>query len=167
MTASEFYEGREQSLVKHLILQHYLERFAYIIGRHWRSISYIDCFAGSWKSRSEEYDDTSFAIAIRELTRARAELTKGNDPNVKLQALRAFFLELNSTAYAELQHFASKVSDVQIQTKNASLEDSISDIQKFVREGGTSRSCSSIRLGGPVSLSTSYGHYCNCNPAKC
>jgi len=35
MDEANLYEGREQTLVKHLILSKYLERFAIIIGFNW------------------------------------------------------------------------------------------------------------------------------------
>jgi len=58
MDEANLYEGREQTLVKHLILSKYLERFAIIIGFNWPSITYVDCFSGPWKSRSEETSKT-------------------------------------------------------------------------------------------------------------
>ena len=69
MSDDVLYEGREQSLVKHLILRRYLRRFAFIIGSHWSSITYVDCFSGPWRSRSDQFADTSFGIAIHELRR--------------------------------------------------------------------------------------------------
>jgi hypothetical protein len=42
MSKEEHYEGREQTLIKHFILRHYLERFAHIIGSRWSTLSYID-----------------------------------------------------------------------------------------------------------------------------
>lgn len=47
MSDTHLYEGREQTLVKHLILGKYLERFAIIIGFNWASITYVDCFSGT------------------------------------------------------------------------------------------------------------------------
>lgn len=46
MANEETYRGREQTLVKHFILRQYLKRFAHIVGSHWDSITYVDCFAG-------------------------------------------------------------------------------------------------------------------------
>lgn len=34
MLPDEFYKGREQSYVKHFVLEKYLERLAYIVGYH-------------------------------------------------------------------------------------------------------------------------------------
>lgn len=129
----DLYEGREQSLVKHLILKRYLLRFALIIGRNWRSITYVDCFSGPWKSKSESYKDTSFSIAIGQLREARNRLSK---EGIKIQ-IRAFFIERDSSAYAQLREFAGQISDIEISTRNAELEDSVSEIRDFVGAGDT------------------------------
>jgi len=70
----ELYRDREQSYVKHVILRTYLERFAHIIGSWADSITYVDCFSGPWQTKSEEFRDTSFGIAIDELRKARQNL---------------------------------------------------------------------------------------------
>ena len=41
MSNGGLYAGREQTLVKHLILQKYLERFAYIVGSHLDVLTYV------------------------------------------------------------------------------------------------------------------------------
>jgi three-Cys-motif partner protein len=51
MSRNENYDGREQSLVKHFILEKYLQRFAHIIGSWANTITYIDCFSGPWKPK--------------------------------------------------------------------------------------------------------------------
>ncbi len=122
------YEGREQSGVKHLILQRYLLRFALITGRNWRSITYVDCFSGPWKSQSEKYDDTSFAIAIQQLRDARAQLAKSG---IKID-LRAFFIEDNSQSFAQLEQYVGQIDDVEIEVRNRKLEDSVDEICRFV-----------------------------------
>jgi len=134
MSNGELYEGREQTLVKHFILQKYLERFAYIVGSHWDVLTYVDCFSGPWNARSEKFDDSSFAIALKELRNARDTLAKQRRRNIQL---RCFFLEKNRAAYAKLKEFADTVKDAKIETRNATLEESIPDIVDFVRRGGS------------------------------
>src|SRR5271166_1740692 len=101
------YEGREQSLVKHFILSKYLEQFALIVGFHWKCISYIDCFAGPWNVRSDELNDSSFAIALNELRKARTIL---NEHGKELK-IRCMFLEKDASAYTRLRQFATSVKD--------------------------------------------------------
>lgn len=133
MSNEELYTGREQTLVKHFILQKYLSRFAHIVGGHKDVLTYVDCFSGPWNVRSENFHDSSFVIALNELRNARdTHAQRGH--SVKL---RCFFLEKNRAAYARLKQFADGVSDAKIETRNATLEESIGDIVDFVRLGGT------------------------------
>jgi three-Cys-motif partner protein len=130
MDEANLYEGREQTLVKHLILSKYLERFAIIIGFNWPSITYVDCFSGPWKSRSEELKDTSFSIALGELRKAReVHRKRGNDLR-----LRSFFLEKSPSTYARLKRFSDEITDVEIKTHNGELETSVDAIIHFVKQ---------------------------------
>ena len=123
------YDGREQSLVKHLILKRYLLRFSLIIGRKWDSITYVDGFSGPWNSQSDGYADTSFAIALQQLRDAREELaTAGIDLK-----LRAFFIEENPRAFAQLKEHVDNITDVEIEIRNGTLEASIGDICSFIQ----------------------------------
>lgn len=135
MTEDNLYEGREQTLVKHFILRRYLERFAHIIGYSWDSITYVDCFSGPWQSRSKDYSDTSFAIAIQQLRLARDHLRdRGKD-----LVIRCLFLEKNKKAYRQLENYAKQFQgDIEIQPVNAELEVSISDIVDFVKKSPAS-----------------------------
>lgn len=130
MTSDSLYHGREQSQVKHLILQRYLERFAFIIGSWSDSITYIDCFSGPWESRSENYEDTSFVIAIGELRKARDQLAV-NRPPVEL---RCCFIEEDKAAFEKLNKFAATVNDIEVKTLNGKLEECIGEIVKFVTQ---------------------------------
>ena len=133
MSNDELYAGREQTLVKHFILQKYLERFAYIVGSRWDVLTYVDCFSGPWNVRSETFEDSSFAIALKELRNAKDALAEKPGRNVQL---RCFFLEKNPTAFAKLEEFAKSVKDAKIETRNATLEESVVNITDFVRRGG-------------------------------
>lgn len=133
MNEGDLYAGREQTLVKHFILEHYLERFAHIVGSAWDAITYVDCFSGPWNARSERLEDSSFAVALSRLQAARAnladlKLARGRPP----LELRCFFLEKDPAAFAKLREFATGVRDAEIRTKNATLEESISDIVAFI-----------------------------------
>src|SRR5262249_37873091 len=132
MSDEELYVGREQTLVKHFILRKYLERFAHIIGSHWDSITYVDCFSGPWNVRSPEFRDSSFGIALEELRKARqAHRERGRDVT-----LRCLFLEKHPESYARLREFADQVADAEVRTRNLELESAIGDIIDFVRAGG-------------------------------
>jgi three-Cys-motif partner protein len=132
MSEESLYSGREQTLIKHFILQQYLKRFAHIIGFHWQTITYVDCFSGPWNVRSNELKDSSFAIALDELRAAKkTHLAKGKTLN-----LRCMFLEKDPTAYSRLKEFADGITDVQVETRNKELSQAIDDVLGFIRDGG-------------------------------
>ena len=135
MSGEELYLGREQTLVKHLILSKYLERFAHKVGTKWDCITYVDCFAGPWNVQSSDLRDSSFSIAIHELKRARETHKKrGHDLRLRCQ-----FLEKDPSAYEQLRKYSLEVSSdsgIEIATRNAEFSDSIDDILSFVRNGG-------------------------------
>ncbi len=132
MAQDKDYIGREQSQVKHYILRHYLERFAHIIGTTWNTVTYVDCFSGPWASKAPDLSDTSFAIALGELRKARQTLAQqGKSLNI-----RCLFLEENTRAHARLEEYAAGQTDADVETRNASMLDSITDILNFIRGGG-------------------------------
>jgi three-Cys-motif partner protein len=132
MIDEDIYDRREQTGVKHFILRHYLERFAHIVGSYWNSITYIDGFAGPWNARSLDLQDSSFAIALDELRKARST----HEQHGKHVRLRCFFLEQNKKAFAQLDAFAKSTKDVEVAARNSSFENSIKDILAFIRRGG-------------------------------
>jgi three-Cys-motif partner protein len=133
LSNGDFYIDREQTQVKHIILENYLERFAIIVGSRWDTITYVDCFSGPWKVKSEKFEDSSFAIALEQLRKARDIHKKQTGKTLKL---RCFFLEKTPSAYAKLKQFVDQQDDVKIETKNKKLENAIQDILNFVRDGG-------------------------------
>lgn len=126
------YMGREQTLVKHIILQRYLLRLAVIVGSWAEAVTYVDCFSGPWENKSADYSDTSFGIAVQELRKAQDELFKQS----KSPRFRCFFLERDKKAFAKLQSFCSKVSGLEAVPRNSDLEHSVTEIQNFYRQGG-------------------------------
>ncbi len=133
MPKYDLYVGREQTLVKHFILREYLQRFAHIIGFHWNTITYVDCFSGPWQSQSEDLADTSFSIALSELRKAR-ETHKRRGKNLNLRCL---FLEKDAAAFARLSNFAGTVPDVTVLTLNCDLADAVPEILRFIQQGGS------------------------------
>lgn len=134
MSEADLYTGREQTLVKHYILQHYLERFAIIIGTHRDTLTYVDCFSGPWNVQSEDFKDSSFSIALEQLRKARKV---HHERTGRSLSLRCLFLEKTRSAFTKLQRFTDKIADVKIELHKAKLEDAIPLILKFVKEGGS------------------------------
>ena len=128
----QWYLGREQTLVKHTILKRYLLRLAVIVGTWTDAITYIDCFSGPWESKTEDYSDTSFGIAVQELKKAQTELAKqGKNPR-----FRCFFLEKDKKPFVELDAFCKSVSGIEAEAKNNILEKAVPDILGFYKQGG-------------------------------
>lgn len=133
MTEPDLYSGRGQTLVKHSILRKYLERFAHkvcSVGSRWDSITYVDCFSGPWQEQSEQFEDTSFSIALSELQKARETLSVQG----KAIRIRCFFLEKDPAAYAKLKGFSDAIPGAEIKTVNSTFEEAIPDILAFVKQ---------------------------------
>jgi three-Cys-motif partner protein len=98
------YLNREQTEAKHYILKNYLRTMANkIFEGGFDSLAYIDGFSGPWKSATEDYSDTSFMIALRELQAVVDQyLQRG-----KSKKIRCFFVEENKTAFQEMQQAVS------------------------------------------------------------
>lgn len=107
MEPLETYRGREQTFIKHDLLKAYLERLFMIVGRHQGTICYVDCFAGPWKSNSDDLRDTSIAISLGIIRKCRDGLLK-NGKNVRFRAL---FVEKSKSAFRKLETYLESRKD--------------------------------------------------------
>ena len=66
------YIGREQALIKHHVLEKYLEKLTAIlaVSNAVFEFTYVDCFAGPWQA-DEQMHSTSIAISLRVLERCK------------------------------------------------------------------------------------------------
>ena len=97
------------------------------------TITYVDGFSGPWNVVSEDFSDSSFAIALTELRKAR-EVYRTKNRTVKL---RGFFVEKNRTAYKKLKAFSQAVTDAEVATRLGTFEAAIPEVVEFVRQGGS------------------------------
>jgi three-Cys-motif partner protein len=104
------YAGREQSYVKHVFLERYLEALIFKTASIYNHIAYVDGFAGPWQSANERFADTSFGIALNALRRAK-ETWKNSNRNVRMTA---FLVEQHPRAYAQLSTIQPRFPDIQI-----------------------------------------------------
>lgn len=124
------YEDREQTEVKHRILERYLEAFAPIVGSWAADIAYVDCLAGPWRSASPTLTDTSFARAIGTLRQARLALRlRGKTPS-----FRCLLIELDVVAFRRLEEYGAAVEDVEVTTKHWDFAAHIPEIVAFAKE---------------------------------
>src|ERR1700737_5004137 len=109
------YAGREQSYVKHVFLERYLEALIFKTASKYNHIVYVDGFAGPWQSANEQFEDTSFGIALNALRRAKQTWKK----NGRLVTMTALLVEQNPAAYARLTTIPPKYPDITIKTYEA------------------------------------------------
>ena len=127
----EAYFEREQSAVKQYILREYLLPFALIIGT-FSDISYVDCCAGPWQSRADNYADTSFAGAINSLVNAKRILGEaGHAPRIS-----CLFIEQNESAYRQLKEFCEAIRDVEAVPLQGNFTQKIPEIKQFLQNHG-------------------------------
>jgi three-Cys-motif partner protein len=103
------YEGREQTYLKHRVLQEYLRPWAHKLGSLAKfgrtKLWYVDCFAGPWENADEELRDTSIAIGLMELRTAAATWRNQGGHKVDLGAI---FVEKNEKSFAALSKYLEK-----------------------------------------------------------
>jgi three-Cys-motif partner protein len=130
MKPAEYYVGREQTYVKHLFLEKYLVRVAYNIFSFKSDFVYIDGFSGPWKSEDEEYNDTSFMIALNALN----EVQKGMQARGKRTTVRCLFVEKHPRRYAELEQAVQglRFQDIYVETRCGEFEQLIPEIINFI-----------------------------------
>jgi len=95
----EHYKNREQTYVKHFVLNYYLETVAFHIGFVQPDFVYVDCFSGPWHNNdTNEFADTSIRIALDKLN----YVANGLKEQRRRPRMRAIFVEENPTAYSVL-----------------------------------------------------------------
>lgn len=126
------YTGREQTKAKHFILRHYLEALAYKVLR-FSDIAYVDGFSGPWETRTEDFSDSSFMIAIDVLQAAQRKISQQLGSR---RRIRCFFSEVNADAFHRLQMavapFHRPDEQFEIRAHLGKFEDAIGEIQAFI-----------------------------------
>jgi three-Cys-motif partner protein len=126
------YSDREQTQAKHFILRRYLQALAFKV-LTFQDITYVDGFSGPWKTKTENFSDSSFMIAISVLLDAQKRYLERTGVSRKI---RCFFSEADREAFGHLEQavarFHSPMKDFEIKTYFGKFEDTVSEIQKFV-----------------------------------
>jgi three-Cys-motif partner protein len=128
MVALADYAGREQSYVKHVFLENYLEALVHKTASAYPHIVYIDGFAGPWQSANERFEDTSFGIALNALRQAK-ESWKQMRRNVRMSA---HLVERDATAYGRLAEVPKRFPDVSVSTYSGDFVRLIPTILKVI-----------------------------------
>jgi three-Cys-motif partner protein len=131
---SDPYLGREQTKAKHFILRHYLQALAFKVLR-FSDITYVDGFSGPWDTRTEDFSDSSFMIAMTVLKDAQRIIVE--QEHVR-RRIRCFFSESNPETFAQLQAavspFHAPEEGFEIKTYCGEFQDAVAEIQEFVAD---------------------------------
>lgn len=134
LTVPEIYQGREPALIKHTLLESYLETLVLTIGMGAKGearpeICYVDCFAGPWGSDDENLDGTSIALSLKTLAGCKAKLASlGVDAR-----MRALFIERDKTTFQRLSNFLTRSAPKEVESDclSGDFVDLRSDILKW------------------------------------
>lgn len=104
------YQGREQSFLKHRVLQEYLLGWGLKLGSLARGrrvrLCYVDGFAGPWKAKSAALEDTSIAIGLGAL---EAAVKTWSEHGAQFD-VEAAFVEKDDAAFGELEKYLNSRS---------------------------------------------------------
>lgn len=105
MQIPEQYKGREQSYLKHRVLEEYLLAWGHKLGslaqRRRVRLCYVDGFAGPWQAKDADLADTSIAIGLGAL---EAAASTWRDKGFPID-VDAFFVEKDPRSFKDLQRF--------------------------------------------------------------
>ena len=126
------YFGREQTKAKHFILKNYLQALAFKV-LTFSDITYVDGFSGPWETRTENFINSSFMIAISVLLDAQKKLLEQREIR---RRIRCFFSEQDSEAFTQLElavaPFHRPEEGFEIKTYCGKFEDAVNTIQSFI-----------------------------------
>lgn len=128
---NEFYFRREQSQIKHEVLRKYLERFTIIVGKGYEGITYVDGFSGPWNSVAQDFEDSSFSIAVAQLREARQKIRDTFKKDIRIKCI---FLEEDGGAFSQLDAFARRQTDMEIVPLNMKFEEGVPDVVRMIKE---------------------------------
>jgi three-Cys-motif partner protein len=126
------YAGREQTQAKHFILKGYLEGLAFKV-LTFSDLTFVDGFCGPWKTKTENFSDSSFMIAIKVLKDAQQKIFERAG---KRRRIRLFLSETDSLAFQQLAKATAQFNDpenrFEIKTFHGRFEDAIDDMNAFI-----------------------------------
>ena len=128
MLDPRWYEGREQALVKHTFLDTYMPAQIPKIVSWADEFTYVDLFAGPWQSKSGDYSDTSFGIALRRMTEAKATQAKLG----RKVRMVAHLVEKDANNYAELIEAVKRFPEVETRCYPGVAEQHAATIAKLI-----------------------------------
>ncbi len=129
---TDTYSGREQTQAKHFILKRYLQALAFKV-LTFSDITYVDGFSGPWETKTENFSDSSFMIAISVLQDAQRQIFERRGQQ---RRIRCFFSESNTDSFMQLEKavapFHKPGERFEIKTYCGKFEDAVGEIQGFI-----------------------------------
>lgn len=126
------YFGREQTKAKHFILKNYLQALAFKV-LTFSDITYVDGFSGPWETKTENFSDSSFMIAISVLLDAQRKFLEQRSIR---RRIHCFFSEQDPEAFTQLElavaPFHRPEEGFEIKTYCGKFEDAVNTIQSFI-----------------------------------
>lgn len=113
------YAGREQSYVKHYLLDDYLVALVHKVAGAYDHIVYVDGFSGPWNASGENFEDTSFGIALQALRSAKSAW-KEHGRDVRMTA---HLVEKRQGAFRDLQTVPARYPDIDVVPHHGSFID--------------------------------------------
>ncbi|MBL7714447.1 MAG: three-Cys-motif partner protein TcmP [Bdellovibrionales bacterium] len=132
----EEYRGREQTYIKHRVLNQYIQSWAQKLASVARQfgrvrIWYVDCFSGPWESGLTNHEDTSIHIGLNAIQDAAA-FWKIQGYQIDLGAI---FVEKDDEAYARLQAYLISRKDqfqIQIHALHGEFGSKVAEIERLI-----------------------------------
>ena len=126
------YSDREATKAKHYILKSYLQALAFKV-LTFQDITYVDGFSGPWKTKTDDFSDSSFMIAISVLLDAQTQYL---DRSGIRRQVRCFFSENDPDRFQNLEKavkpFHRPAEGFEIKTYFGDFEDAVREIQAFI-----------------------------------
>jgi len=127
------YAGREQTLLKHLVLSEYLEGWAHKRASRAKfartKLWYVDCFAGPWNAAGDQLHDTSVSIGLATLRKAAATW-KIRGQHVELGAA---FVEKNPRSFEALRAYLDQNREgIEVVALRGEFGDHVDEINRTV-----------------------------------
>jgi three-Cys-motif partner protein len=127
------YAGREQTLLKHLVLSEYVQGWAHKrasrakFGR--TKLWYVDCFAGPWNAAGNQLHDTSVSIGLTTLREAAATWRQKGQ-HVELGAV---FVEKNPKSFEALRAYVEQNREgVEAVALRGEFEEHVAEINRLI-----------------------------------
>jgi three-Cys-motif partner protein len=132
MTGADLYTGREQTKAKHFILRTYLQELAFKV-LTFSDVTYVDGFSGPWETRTEDFKDSSFMIAIEVLKEAQRNIAERRGIR---RNIRCFFCENDPNSFhklrAAVQPHHKPDEGFEIETHGGNFTDAVPRIAEFI-----------------------------------